>query len=296
MRALLLLSLLALPALLTACGGGGAGTGTDPSTGATGQGPNYLILAFSGQRANLSLATNNEAYLALEGGVVDLANALAEDGSTVTVWEYASAFFDVDTSGTLVHPWDNASFAQFGFLRAIQNLEVVRDNWIAGQDNPTQVIVVGHDHGAVWAHLALMLIEDVPVQVLIDLDADSTAWGSDSLPGLPARNWNAVMAQWTAQNNAEWPFDVWNAVDAFDIPNAGVLFDAEDVVPTNAITNLELWTDSQLLHDPDENRRFDGSTTGIESLQVFDAHSSMPRSGSESMVFAIPRTLELLGR
>lgn len=285
MRALLLLIALAsLPATLAAClPGAGAGPEAPVTVGRAGDAPDWLILAFSGQPLVPTSGTHNTATMIQDGGVGQLGAALEAAGYTWAAWDHASEFYSHDTAGNPVHPWDEVDFASFGFLHAIQELEFLRDNWIGSLDDPTRVIVVAHDHGAVWAHTALHLVPGVPVELLVDLDADSVAWGSEPLPGFGSIGWDALIQAWTDANGAEWAFPVWDPDDAWQIQGHTTLFDIEDLVPTSVGLNFEVRTDSDLLHDADLSVRLDGTTLGIETMQSFESHDRLPAAGSDAM-------------
>lgn len=284
MRTSLPLLLLILPTLLLACGEGLGGqdgpTGEDGGLGI--DRPHVLIMGASGHKLTVSTGPN-EAYLVQQGTAGRLHDQLSADGALVYAWDHADEFFSYDDLGNALTPWDNANFVSFGFLHFVEDLRWVDENWIQGRESPTRLIVLAHSHGVVWAHIALHLYPDIPVDVLIDLDGDCTAWGSDVVPGLPSDGWDQVVQQWSAVNQVEWSFEIWNACDAWTIDGIDGLFDIEDVVPASVATNLEVRSDGLILFDADPNVRLDGSIDGILSLETAEGHEEVAGPWSESM-------------
>ncbi len=287
MRASILLCLLPLPLLLVACGLGGGGGGATGEDGGLGiDRPHVLILAASGHELTVSSGPN-EAYLVAEGAAGRIHDQLSADGTLVHAWDHADEFFSHDDLGNELTPWDNANFTSFGFLHLVEDLRWVDENWIQGRETPTRLIVLAHSHGVVWAHIALHLYPDIPVDVLIDLDGDCRAWGSDEVQGLPSDGWDQVIQQWSALNQVEWAFEIWNACDAWTIDGIDGLFDIEDVVPASVATNLEVRSAGQILFDADPNVRLDGGIDGILSLETAEGHEEVANPWSESMTWVL---------
>ena len=282
MRPSKLLIPLILPTLLAACDPG-EGTGPTGEDGGLGiDRPHVLVLAASGHPLTVTTG-HHEAYLVEQGTAGRIHDQLSADGSLVYVWDHADEFFSHDDQGNELTPWDNADFTSFGFLHLVEDLRWADENWIQGRDTPTRLMVLGHSHGVVWAHIALHLYPDIPVDVLIDLDGDCTAWGSDVVPGLPSDGWDQVIQQWSAVNQVEWAFDIWNACDAWTIEGIDGLFDIEDVVPASVALNLEVRSAGQILFDADPNVQLDGSTEGILSFDTAEGHEEVAGPWSESM-------------
>jgi hypothetical protein len=282
----MLLALFALPLLLLACGEGiGDGpTGEDGGLGL--DRPHYLILGASGHPMTVT-AGHHEAYLVEQGTAGRLYDLLSADGSQVFVWDHADEFFSHDAQGNVLTPWDNAEFTSFGFLHLVEDLRWIDENWIQDRETPTRLIVLGHSHGVVWAHIALHLYPDIPVDVLIDLDGDCTAWGSDAVPGLPSDGWDQIVQQWTAVNQVEWSFEIWNACDSWSVQGLDEAFDIEDVVPASAVINLEVRSDGLILFDADPNVRLDGSLDGIVALETAEGHEEVAGRWSQSMNWVV---------
>ena len=283
MRPSMLLALIALPLLLLACGEGmGEGpTGEDGGLGL--DRPHYLVLAASGHPMSVVTTGHHEAYLVQQGTAGRIYDLLSADGSQVFVWDHADEFFSHDAQGNVLTPWDNAEFTSFGFLHLLEDLRWVDENWIQGRETPTRLIVLGHSHGVVWAHIALHLYPGIPVDVLIDLDGDCTGWGGDDIAGLPGDGWDQVIQQWSAVNQVEWSFEIWNACDYWAVSGIDELQDVEDVVPSSVAINLEVRGDGSLLFDADPNLRLDGSVGGIVAVETYEEHDEVAERGSASM-------------
>jgi hypothetical protein len=281
----LLLALALLPLILTGCDLLGGGGGTEPGGNDGGLGdsrPHVLILAVSGHPLTVSSGASTE-YLIDQGTVGRAVDLLSSDGSVVWAWDHADAFYSLDVAGNLVTPWDTVEFASYGFLHLLEDLRWVDENWIQGRETPTRLVVLAHSHGAVWAHIALHLYPDVPVDVLVDLDADSKIWGSDTLPGLNSDGWDQVILQFTEATNAEWAFEIWQAADYWTVEDSDDLHDIEEIVPASVALNLEVRSDGLILFDDGPNLRLDGSNLGVSTFETNDGHEEVAWAYSEAM-------------
>lgn len=270
--------------LLSGCSliGGGGTEPTTPTGARPAEAPDVVILAASGHELNVSAFPYRDGYLIREGAALDVAAALEGLGASVAVWDHGDAFWNHDANGVELSPLDAGEPVSFGFLQLIVDLETIRDQWIATYDNPTKIVILGHSHGVVWAHLAALLVADAPVDVLIDLDGDVEGWDFEGPVGMSVDGWDQVLLDYTNAYGIAWPFDPWAARDAWAVDGVPTLMDVEDVVPTSAALNLEVWGGGQLLRDQNPNLRLDGSDTNVLRLETTLSHEALARSGTEA--------------
>ncbi len=281
MRALLPILLLSACDLL---GGGGDGSGGGGTT--SGQrpadAPDVVVIAASGHEFSVNTVPYRDGYLIRDGAALDVAATLEGLGFSVAVWDHGDALWNHDEAGTALSPSDPGEPVSFGFLQLLSDLELIRDTWISSYENPTRIVVLAHSHGVVWAHLAMNLVTDAPVDVLIDLDGDVEGWDSVGPAGLAVDGWDQALLDFTANFGINWGFDVWAARDAWPVIGDDVLHDIEDVVPASAALNLEVWGGGNLLRDQDPNVRLDGTDTDVLRLETSLSHEALARSGTES--------------
>ena len=192
---------------LAACGGGGGGGGggTPSDPGATGgpgvdltgvTKPDVLLMTFSGHTSSavpLSSAAN-QTYLDATGSAGPKLRALFEGrGYTVVERHFADRLRapDADANG-LPDRLD-----QLGFLEALSVLRQAAEAWVDGQATPTRIVVVGHSHGATWAHLLCEAADGrvspgpLGIHVLVTLDGVQTSWDAEHTGQLMAW-WDAL--------------------------------------------------------------------------------------------------------
>lgn len=279
-----------LPLLLTLAGCDlignpfeGDATTPAPTTGARPAGsPDVVILAASGHEFTVTSGPYREGYLIRDGAALDVGASLEALGLTVSIWDHGDAFWNHDVDGNAWSPLDSAEVVSFGFLQLVVDLEFIRDNWIAAYDNPTRIVVLAHSHGVLWAHLAMHLVTDAPVDALIDLDGDVEGWDQFGPGGVLVDNWDLVIQQYVAATGVDWPFDASAARDSWSVPGEEDLMDIEDVVPASATVNLEVWGLGQPLRDEDPNLRLDGSELDVVRLETTLSHEMLARSGTEA--------------
>ncbi len=278
MRLLMLLLLLAGCDLI----GGGDADPDLPTGDRPADAPDFVILAASGHEFSVGAVPYRDGYLIRKGAALDVAAALEALGASVAIWDHGDAFWNHDADGVALSPFDAGEPVSFGFLQLIVDLETIRDQWIAAYDNPTKIVVLGHSHGVVWAHLAMQLVTDAPVDVLIDLDGDVEAWDFQGPVGVSVDGWSQVLQDYTANYGIDWPFDVSAARDGWTVDGVATLMDAEDVVPASARLNLEVWGAGQLLRDQNPNLRFDGSDADVVRLETALSHEALAGSNTEA--------------
>ena len=275
-----------LPLLLLLAGcdliGGGGEDPILPTGSRPADAPDFVVLAASGHELNISAFPYRDGYLIREGAALDVAGALEGLGASVAVWDHGDAFWNHDAAGVALSPLDAGEPVSFGFLQLIIDMESIRDQWIAAYDNPTKIVVLGHSHGVVWAHLAAHLVPEAPVDVLIDLDGDVEGWDFEGPTGVSVDGWDQVLLDYTNANGIDWPFDVWAVRDSWAVDGVATLMDVEDVVPTSAALNLEVWGAGQLLRDQNPNLRLDGSDSNVLRLETTLSHEALARGGTEA--------------
>jgi len=257
--------------------------------------PDFLLLSVAGhssllQTPECSGADYNCEYLASRGTLDALGNVFGARGYQWQLWTYVdeleSYYDDLDGDGQLGP--DDAMLAN-GFLFLLDHIDWVVANWIADFDNPTQVVVVAHSHGGVWAHSALMLRPELPVDVLIDLDTHGLCWENDLSCAAGGDSWQSLLGQHVDESGTDWAFDVGAAEGAWSIPGLDSLQDIEDVVPDSVVVNLEAQTDDWPDSDAQPNHRLDGSATDIETELFFEGHASMTEPTSQAMRWVLER-------
>lgn len=242
--------------------------------------PDVLIVAVSGHCNPFRCFTSyNDEYLNSGGTLRAIAAPFLDRGLQVSSLAATDNFYD--------EPVGAETPAAYGFLSLLARLEWVRDNLVADWDDPTRIVVVGHSHGTVWAHLALHVLEQegspVPVDVLVDLDAVSEGWEDKVSLGF-GDAWGSVIQDYTSRTGTVWPFEIWNSADSWVVPGDAGLLDIEDIVPDSVTVNLEVWSsDGTAIRDRDPNIRLDGSTTGFARIQSVENHEGTVEPGSDSI-------------
>ncbi|WP_236516764.1 hypothetical protein [Sandaracinus amylolyticus] len=250
--------------------------------------PDFVIVAASGHCFGISCPEYNREYLAADGTVQAIIDLIEARGRSAG---YA-AFSDS------LHDWENTSTGEvlaYGWLSMLAFLDFVRTEWIADFDNPTRVIVLGHSHGTVWAHLALMVLElegaPVPVDVLVDLDGVSIGWEDDLETGFVGDTWASELIAYTERTGTSWPFEVWDAADSFFVPGVSELQDVEEIVPNSVLANLEVWSSDGIgsigLRDAQPNWRRDGTMTNVFREQSVENHGDTAQPWSDAMRWVV---------
>lgn len=249
--------------------------------------PHAIVIGVSGHPLSVSSNPNTE-YLLNRGTLGAMVEVLSEGNTRlVYAWDHADAFYSMDSQGNFLTPFDSADFVSFGFLHLLSDLQFIRDEWVDGVEQPTRVIVIGHSHGVVWAHIAAMLVPDLPIELMIDIDGTVESWDGFGPTGLSVDGFDQVIVDYSNAVNAGWPFEVWLARDAWEIPGQTELADIEDVVPANVATNLEIRTDGLLLYDADPNVRIDGTIEGIEVFLSHEGHDESANPSSDAMTWVL---------
>jgi len=269
--------LLLVPILLFAgaCSDNGGG-GEDPDSNPLlplpeGEAPDIVLLSVSGHGGAVSAifceSDENRAYL-MDGGEATEALLSAFDNLGLDVLDahFSDRVF-ADESGLA----DRLGFAEMvGFLKAVQA------KWITGQAQPTRVVIVAHSHGATWAHLAVALLDEIPIEYLITLDGICLQWECEHTAGL---------AEWLAANGFAPPTDLTRPCELWTVGE--VEYDTKDVAFDNVSINLEVHSNGFPLGDCCTNVRLDGTTDGIETFMAPESHSGVTLADSVSMAWVV---------
>lgn len=275
--------------LLSACVAYDDGTNSDIANPRPADSPDVVIFSVSGHcgpETCLGSEWNGE-YLYESGTVDAFADPLRERGLRV------ANVAAIDDWFTWVD--DNDEVLAMGFLGLLDALYMVNEDWIADYDNPTRVIMVAHSHGDVWAHIAVHVADDVPIDVLVDFDGVSVGWEAP-VAGV-GDNWQEVILSESAEHGLEWPFEIWEATDYWQVPGHAGLHDIEDLVPDNVDLNLAIVatpTPAQAaagIWDSESNLRLDGTTRRIKECQSVENHSHVYRPGKDCMEWAVNEVL-----
>ena len=262
--------------------------------------PIYMF-AVSGHCFGPFCRGRNDEYL-YEQGTADRVTAYFDRfGFDSLTLDYADSFYNYDEDDHYYAPPTTADWPyQYGFLMLIRDLAEVRDRYVWGVDPRPNIIILCHSHGCVWAHMAAVLLPDLPIDVLISLDGESLGWRGDGLAhALGGDDWRDVIDDWEVRNDVDWPvgLDVSAPADAFSIPGVAARQDVEDVVPDNVIYNLEVSGNFVRgpIRDGDPNHRFDGSERGIRSVMFDEAHDDLDEPYSDSMDWVMEQLADIYG-
>ncbi|MBH25929.1 MAG: hypothetical protein CMH57_16095 [Myxococcales bacterium] len=240
----------------------------------------------------------NHEYLELRGHhqpIVDQIGALG----TVEHQAFGDELFDRTFDRDAWLPGEQEAPYVRGFLSLLEALETIRDAWVTGFEDPTRVVTVCHSHGCVWLHTALLLLPELPVEVLVDFDAKSLGWADEPFADL-GDGWADRIDAFSRAYGVGWAFDITRAEGAWAIPGQGDRFDVEDVVPDSVRYNLEVQAADDLVgvipfYDRDNNRRLDGSRDGLMRLRSDDeAHNEIHVAGSGGQAWVLEQLEALL--
>lgn len=235
--------------------------------------PDVVLVSVSGHSITglFTGEASSKNYLRFGGDAVPAIRAKLESwGVQVKEFGFIDSFYD----------WDDGSdgdIDRFGFLSLIQRLEWIAKYWVAQAKHPAKVIVVAHSHGAVWAHLAAMVVPQLKIDYLISLDGVCHAW--------PFYHRYDVVKYVNKYGNV-FGVPVWDPCDQWEVPGFTKLRDAEDIVPNNVVTNLEVRATQMdgVPNDDNSNLRLDGGKTGIKTFSDNDInHSEAHEPGSAAM-------------
>ncbi len=232
---------------------------------ATCQKPDIVLVLVSGH----NLLGPSRDYLSdSDGAGPELRGYLQGLGLTVHVRAFVDEFHDHDDDG-------DGKIDRFGFTSLVTFLHWVAESWGNNQSSAARVVLVGHSHGAVWAHMAASLVPELPIRYLVSLDGVCLDW--------PSAHANEVIAYVNAFGNP-WGWQIWEPCNHWDI--AGLLLPAntDDVVFDNVVYNLEVHSGTGLPRDLQWNHRLSGSTEGISGFtSQLETHSGVHLKGSTAL-------------
>jgi hypothetical protein len=209
--------------------------------------PDVTLILSSGHPKSL-FASDATTYLSEPGDAGPaIEDALARAGYRVE--SYAFLDYRTDTGNGP------------GYLSLVSMVQNARDFYVERRAFPTKVVVVDHSHGGVRAHQAIEAVPDLPVRLLVDLDASSCDFNVGHLFDLTPD-----------------PVDAWLV--------GGSYFDDEDVVQPNVEFNLEVRSNAlcdysllEELFDDSYNVRTDGSAGGLFYNDAHTSHTEVHRPG-----------------
>lgn len=247
--------------------------------------PDLVFVSVSGHCLGPCAFAYNDEYLHSQGTIEVLAQPFVDAGFDVRALPVSDNFYDQDQA--------------VGFLTLVQSLLDMREQWVANWDNPTRFIVVAHSHGAVWAHIALFVLEGwgmpLPVDVLIDLDGMSLGWQDKAFLGI-GDAWGPVIRSHMAETGQTWPFDISRVQDAYDVPGLSLRQDIEDLIPDSVAVNLEVWADDTLsFMDTQANHRLDGSEREVLWFGSGLDHEDCDEPNADAVLWARDQLIALYG-
>lgn len=279
--------------LLAACGGSDAPAPqavTAFENPRPGEAPDIVLFTVSGHDGALNAvfctSATNRSYLQDPGEATGaITRTFADLGLTGQVGHYADFFdgIDADGDGTPDDP------EQHGFLQLIAALQTVHNDWILGFDNPTRIVIVAHSHGAVWAHMAVSVLEHIPIEYLITLDGVCTLWECEH---------ETEVAGWLAANGNPFPWDISQPCGRWLAAGWPGSFDTEDVAFDNVRINLEVQSDDLFARDDVDNLRRDGTRRGVATFfAAGEGHNDVRKDGSNALAWVTDqiRVLEQAG-
>lgn len=283
---------LLLLVLLGCGGGGGSGSIVPPPAPPAPQpnprpedAPDIVLLTVSGHGSVLSAITcsseDNRSYLDDAGEAAEL---LRESFTGAGYTLYEEHFADL-----LYHPDGNGDGLsddpdKLAFTDLLESLDWIYANWIADFDDPTRIVLVAHSHGTTWAHIAVSIRPDIPIEYLVTLDGVCFAWDCEH---------GDDMQDWMAASGEQYPYDLSDPCDAFDIPGQSEPLSVKDVVFPNVHVNLEVRSSDFLVSDCCRNYRLDGSRTGIATYDSAESHGDVTLADSDAMAWVVSMIGEL---
>ncbi len=250
--------------------------------------PDVVLLTVSGRTFSINLFCPpecNVAYLGDPSAAGEMLQTEIENmGLTVQRDDYIAALTNYDDNN------DNIA-DRFGFLQLVTDLEWIRDNWITGFTNPTRIVIYAHSHGCVWAHIAASVVPDCPIEVLASIDGVCLQWEGD--------HEESIEDYFTANPNP-WSWNIAAPCDAWIVLGESSAFDVEDVAFAHIKHNLEVQSTGisflvDLIADDQDNRREDGSETGIQRLPPSsEDHTTVDEPDSAAFAWVIDRLGEIL--
>jgi hypothetical protein len=221
-----------------------------------GEGPDLLLIAFSGRCALRSCTPPDENVDALAQRLVPAALAVwRAAGLDAVAWTYRNHVDDHPERGR-------------GYLSATRDLRNAVQDGVLGPASGTRAILLGYSHGTQFAHLLAFEHPEVPFAASVLLDSICLGWDGDHAERLVAALAPGVGA-WADRG----PYKV--GCDVLEVPGVGSRLDLGDVVPWNVARSLEVRSGGQVagvVRDVRDNVRIDGSVEGLEIVRLPAMH------------------------
>lgn len=158
-----------------------------------------------------------------------------------------------------------------GYADLVATMQWTRDNWIVGQTRPTEVVLVSHSHGGVWATAAVQAVPGLPIAMHVALDHSSYGWG---LVGHDLHD--AVIG---GDPRDRFDLGVVGGCGAGPAGDLSTIYDLEDVVFPNVVQALEVRSGDTPLggeaYDEKWNARTNGTFTGMSCYYSGTSHSEV---------------------
>jgi len=223
---------------------------------AAGEGPDVLLIVFSGRCAIRSCTPPDENFDALAQRLVPAVVAVwSAAGLEVEAWTYRSHVDDHPERGR-------------GYASATDDLRNAVQDGILRPGSATRAVLLGYSHGTQFAHLLAFEHPQVPFAASVLLDSICLGWDADHA---------ARLVEALAPGVGVWadrgPYRV--GCNVLEVPDVGARLDLGDVVPWNVARSLEVRSGGQLLgvvRDVRDNVRPDGSTEGLEIVRLPAMH------------------------
>ncbi len=258
---------------LLSCAGGNAPDPASPAADANLRplgSPDVMLLMVAGHCIDCASNYNGD-YFASWGTPRAIEEVLEAEGLEVRTWNYVDELYSWASGDQVV---------AYGYLSLVADLEWVERHWIADFDNPTRIVLVGHSHGVVWAHSAVMATQ-IPIEVLVDLDGICLNWEDDDWALGFGDDWAQIVDAYERDHGALAWFDLANPCDSWNL-GTGEALNIDDVVPWNVRTNLEVRSSDWLLYDSQDNLRYDGSSDTL-TFQSQEGHIRTVDPSSDSI-------------
>ncbi|UQN08032.1 hypothetical protein [Deinococcus sp. QL22] len=197
-----------------------------------------------------------------------IAEAIATKGYSVQPRGYAASLEDrTNTSSGKLE-------THSGFISLTHDVAQIYSTAIRGVSNPSKLVFVAHSHGVVWAHLFSMLYPQVPIEIQFDFDGVCADWQTDNQGDFERRNIGNIT-------------DFEAVCRTRALVFGGSSTDMHNITQPNVKYNVDLQSSDPTLRDSVDNKRPDGSTTGIYAKKFWDLHSGITHPGSDGLDYAV---------
>ncbi len=221
-----------------------------------GEGPDLLLVSFSGRCALRSCTPPDENVDALAQRLVPAALAVwRAAGLHAEAWTYRNHVDDHPERGR-------------GYLAAAEDLRSAVQDGLLWPDRGTRLVLLGYAHGTEFAHLLAFEHPQVPFAASVLLDPICLGWDADHADRLVE-----ALAPGVGPWADHGPYRI--GCDVLEVPGVGSRLDLGDVVPWNVARSLEVRSGGQvagMVRDVRDNVRPDGSTAGLDLVRLPAMH------------------------